>query len=487
MDEPETTYDVCILGAGVAGLNAAFVASQYLTRTARILVLDRHHGPGGMWNDTYSYVRLHQPHPIFTAGDIRWTLGREPGYLATRDEVLAHLRHCYDVISARTDIDARWAWEFVAHEEDGNGVTITARDPEGRPHVFRAARFIKALGFDVEVNEPLPLSSRHVRSVAPQHLDEDGPLAGGDDAPVWVVGSGKTAIDTAHALITRRPGRHVGLVTGTGTYFFNRDKTYVEGARRWWGGIRPNLLFTRIADRFDGTNVDEVVAWCSSEYGVTPLASAANNAFGILSEAEAATVRVGLTEVVTDHLVDVVDEDAGPALVLRSGARHPVAAGSWVVNCTGYLNPREVEHDPYLSPGGRVLSINSSSMTLGFSSVAGYYMTHLFFLGKLAGAPLYALDFHASRTRTPNAAPPLVAALILHNLSVIIERVPAKVLQDCGLDFDRWYPAPRRLAGQLRFLATHKRDRNRYRAALDAYSSTTGVRCAPLAPASAPA
>lgn len=483
MDEPETTYDVCILGAGISGLNAAFVASEYLPRTGRILLLDRHAGPGGMWNDAYPYVRLHQPHPVFTAGNIPWTLGREPSYLPTRDEVLTHLRHCYDVIASRIDVDARWGWDFLSHAEDASGVTVVARGPDGTSHRFRADRFIHAVGFDVEVIDPLPLTSRQVRSVAPQHVEAEGPLGVGDDAPVWIIGSGKTAIDTAHTIITRQPGREVGLVTGSGTYFFNRDLVYVEGARRWFGGTRPNLMFTRIANRFDGTNVDEVVGVCRDEYGVTPLDSAAHNAFGILSAAEADTVRAGLSHVIGDHLVDVVDRDAGPEMVLRSGERRPVPAGSWVVNCTGYLNPRDVDHEPYTSASGRVLSINSSSMTLGFSSVAGYYMTHLMFLGKLADAPLYALDFHASRTRTPSAAPPIISALILHNLSLVIERVPTKVLQDCGLDFDRWYPAPRRLAGQLRFLATHKRDRARYRAALDAYSARTGVRCGPLAPA----
>jgi len=43
-----------------------------------------------MWVDTYPYVRLHQPHPMFTAGNIKWTLGRDRSYLATQGEVLDH-------------------------------------------------------------------------------------------------------------------------------------------------------------------------------------------------------------------------------------------------------------------------------------------------------------------------------------------------------------------------------------------------------------
>src|SRR5579872_6246359 len=126
MGEPDQ-FDLCIVGAGYAGLNAAFVASEYLPTTARVLVLDKHHQAGGMWNDAYSYVRLHQPYRMFTAGNIAWTLKRERSYLATRDEVTAHLRHCLDVISKRFDVDARWSWEYLNHSEDGSSVVVTAR------------------------------------------------------------------------------------------------------------------------------------------------------------------------------------------------------------------------------------------------------------------------------------------------------------------------------------------------------------------------
>ena len=68
--------DVCIVGAGIAGLNALFVASQYLSRDQKVVLVDRRERVGGMWVDTYPYVRLHQPHPMFTAGNIKWTSAR---------------------------------------------------------------------------------------------------------------------------------------------------------------------------------------------------------------------------------------------------------------------------------------------------------------------------------------------------------------------------------------------------------------------------
>ncbi|HWS94142.1 MAG TPA: NAD(P)-binding protein [Mycobacterium sp.] len=67
---PVKTCDVCIVGAGIAGLNALFAASRYLSRDQKVILIDRRARAGGMWVDVYSYVRLHQPHPMFTAGNI---------------------------------------------------------------------------------------------------------------------------------------------------------------------------------------------------------------------------------------------------------------------------------------------------------------------------------------------------------------------------------------------------------------------------------
>ena len=83
-DTAVESCDVCIVGAGIAGLNALFVASRYLSSDQKVILIDRRPRVGGMWVDTYPYVRLHQPHPMFTAGNIKWTLGA--GSLAPGDE-----------------------------------------------------------------------------------------------------------------------------------------------------------------------------------------------------------------------------------------------------------------------------------------------------------------------------------------------------------------------------------------------------------------
>ena len=108
--------DVCIVGAGLAGLNALFVASRYLARDQKVILVDRRERVGGMWVDTYPYVRLHQPHPMFTAGNIEWTLGQDRSYLATKGEVLDHLEHCLNVIKQRVQVDELFGWVMESDE-----------------------------------------------------------------------------------------------------------------------------------------------------------------------------------------------------------------------------------------------------------------------------------------------------------------------------------------------------------------------------------
>ena len=109
--------DLCIIGAGIAGLNALFVASQYLKKTDRVVIIDRNSGPGGMWNDVYDYCQLHAPHPGFTVGDIEWTLPKPTHYLATGAEVKAHLAHCLDVMRAKVNLEELFGHTVTACDE----------------------------------------------------------------------------------------------------------------------------------------------------------------------------------------------------------------------------------------------------------------------------------------------------------------------------------------------------------------------------------
>ena len=80
----------------------------------------------------------------------------------------------------------------------------------------------------------LEISSARVQSVSPDYCDVRSGDMRDSDTPVWVIGGGKTAMDTAHTLITHYPGREVNLVAGRGTFFTTRDRLFATGSRRWW-------------------------------------------------------------------------------------------------------------------------------------------------------------------------------------------------------------------------------------------------------------
>lgn len=472
--------DVCIVGAGLAGLNALFVASRYLGRDQKIVLIDRRTRVGGMWVDTYPYVRLHQPHPMFTAGNIEWTLNQKRSHLADRGEILDHFAHCIDEISKRVTVDERYGWSLESDEETADGVRVTCRTANGETRVITATRLIKAYGFRVTPNEPLEVTSTRVHTVSPNSCDVRSGEISRSNTPVWVIGGGKTAMDTAHALITCYPGRQVNLLAGSGTLFSNRDRFFPRGVHRWWGGTSLSALASELSRRFDGTNEDDVTAWFRGRYGLSLTPDTRNFLLGVLSESERQRIATGLNDVIMDHFVDAVDRNGSTDLLLRSGARKSIEPGSWIVNCTGYVTKGEHPYEPYMSVGGATLSIQMRSATMHFSSYAGYFLTHLLFLDKLQEIPLYELDLQDLWSKSKPVLPYAMFVLAQYNLGLMADTVPGKVFNECGLDFDRWYPWHRRMTGVARFMLTHRRERDHQRRALQTVGDRFDVRCGRL-------
>ncbi len=464
----------------MAGLNALFVASQYLAGDQKVILVDRRERVGGMWVDTYPYVRLHQPHPMFTAGNIEWTLGKDRSYLATKGEVLDHFEHCLEVIKQRVRVDEFFGWAVESHDEADGIVRITCRSSDGkRAVVVEAKRLIKAYGFQTKPNEPFEISSERILSVSPDFCDMRCGEMRASDTPVWIIGGGKTAMDTAHALITEYPGREVNLVAGSGTYFLNRDLLLPTGARRWWRGKSFSSLGSDVTRRFDGTNETDVKNWFRNTYGTWLTPETGNFLLGLLSEAENKTIAAGLNDVIMDHLEDVVDRNGSTDLVFRSGSAKAIQPGSWIVNCTGYFKSDDRPYEPYVSRSRAVLSIQPRSITLQLTSLMGYFMTHVLMLGKIRDIPLYELDAMDLRNKSDAAFPFTLFTLALHNISLISESVPNQVFSQCGIDVNRWYPLPRRMVDTARFMLTHRRDRERRRQVLD-MRDRFDVRCGPL-------
>lgn len=475
-----TTADLCVIGSGIAALNAVAVASTYLERGQRIVLIERRGRSGGMWVDTYPFVRLHQPHRLFTAGSIGWESRRPPAHLATRDEVLDHFTHVVDVVRRRVDLEEYYGWEFESHAERGGRVLVRARGAGGRELVVDTARLIKAFGIEVGPDLPLPVSSNRVRSITPTSLEAHRDELLRSDEPIWIAGGGKTAMDTAHRLITTMPGREVNMLTGAGTFFSLRDRTFPTGRARWRPRATSNMLNVEMARRFDGTNEDAVRRWLHANYGISLVPNPQNYFFGLLSGAENATIAGGLKAVVPDYFADVQDRGDRTDLILRSGETRELPAGTWLVNCTGFIKPTDRPYEPYTSPSGAVLTISLRSITALLSSFMSYFMTHMMFCEQLATTPLYELDYSELARVAKPVAPYVVAAQTQYNVSLMSDLLPPKAFLGCALDFDRWYPLPHRVAAIVAYTVRHKRNRPGYQRALDTARCRFDVRCGPL-------
>ncbi len=433
--------------------------------------------------NTYPYVRLHQPHPFFTAADIKWTMGADRAYLAAKDEVLDHFSHCVDVVKGRVGLDEWLGTELLSHEAGKETIRLTCRSADGTPRLAETKRLIKAPGLAVEPNQPLALSSDRVHSVSPDFCDVRTGEIAESSAPVWVIGGGKTAMDTAHALIKAHPGREVNILAGSGTFFGCRDKLFPTGARRWWGGRRGVPLFLEWSRRFDGTNERGAMDWYRSTVGVTPTDGARNFVFGLLSEAEARTIRSGVTDMVGDHLIDAVDRGGEVELLLRSGATRQIKPGSWLVNCTGYVFNEHSEHppyEPYVSRDGNVGVISTRSAIALLTSFGGYYLAHLMMLGQLGELPLYQLDGDELARQSREAWACAAVTTHLYNTSLIADNAPREVLSQNRLNLDRWYPSHRYIFGAVQFTRAYRREREHWRRALDRVQERFDVQCSPI-------
>lgn len=291
----EETSELIIIGGGIAGLNALTVASGYLSPGDRVVLVDSRPRAGGMWVDTYDFVRLHQPYVIFTAGNIPWQLGKPASHLATRDEVLDHLGHCMEVARSKVDLEERFGWEYVEHDESAGVVEVTLRDSQGNYETLKARRLIKARGNGVLPSSPLPVPGQTVRSTTPEALSDLISGHPADSGPVWIVGSGKTAMDVALMLRRECPGRELNMLAGSGTMFSRRETFFPTGSRRWYGGTRINAMLREAALHFDGTNERDVASWFADTYGISPSAESASFFGAYLSDGECGAVRESLS------------------------------------------------------------------------------------------------------------------------------------------------------------------------------------------------
>ncbi|MEM7032814.1 MAG: hypothetical protein AAF629_24915 [Chloroflexota bacterium] len=161
------------------------------------------------------------------------------------------------------------------------------------------------------------------------------------DKPIYIVGGGKTAMDTVFQFAKKFPDKTIHMLVGKGTAFFNRNKIFPKGLKRYVGGILMTDVIIDLSMKFNGVNEAETFDYFMEEYALSLDADAQHNFAGIMSEEEMGVISNKVNTIHHDYLEDVIDYNGSPAMRLRSGELIPVEKGSWFINCTGFWSKKK--------------------------------------------------------------------------------------------------------------------------------------------------
>ncbi|MEM6430682.1 MAG: NAD(P)-binding protein [Deinococcota bacterium] len=479
--QQERPWDLIVVGAGIGGLNALYVATEYLPKDARVLLIDKRKQVGGMWHSTYNHVRLHQPYQSFTAGDIEWKLGKDPAHLANRFEVLEHLRHCLEVIRQRCELHTMFGSAYERHEEavDEQGAPMARVyvNAHGQRVELSTKRFIKALGFNAQPHKPLAVSTDKVRSITPESWDYLGEAMTADQKPIYIIGGGKTGADAAYHAAKRYPGRAIHMISGSGNSFFNRDKIFPTGAKRYVSGTSIIGTIIDLALHYDGINEREVYEYSVERYGLAfEGIETSGSIFGLLSPEEKRVIDEHV-QVRNGYFKDVLETENGElVMTFRDGEQQVIEAGSWIVNCKSILLQKESELEPCLSSNGAILSITQSAALAFLTSVSGYLLTHLWMRGKLADTPLWLMDLRGLRQTDKWNFLVTGSAQVAYNVLTTMDKLDMKTMMRCLPAGDNWYPTYRTLWMFGKLLVRKDRVLRQFRGALERFEARHPVR-----------
>ncbi len=252
MEHLQTDY--LIIGSGAVGM--AFVDTMLAESEARFIMVDRHHMPGGHWNDAYPFVRLHQPSAFYgvaskALGSNRIDkAGSNQGFyeLASGAETLAYFDQVmreHFLPSGRVPYYPMCDWTGGTDFKSlVSGETYT---------VDVSKRVVNSTFFQTSV------PSTHVRKftqddgvacIAPNSLPRFAP----DYKNFTIIGGGKTAMDTGVWLLDHgvTPDR-ITWVCPRASWLINRDTTQpgADFFQSSIGGFAAQLEASAVATSVD--------------------------------------------------------------------------------------------------------------------------------------------------------------------------------------------------------------------------------------------
>lgn len=197
------TVDYVIIGAGAMGM--AFADTLVSDSNYTMAIIDRYDSPGGHWNLSYPFVRLHGPSSIYGVNSRPMPSDNAPAgtHLASRHEILDY----YDRVMHETLLASDRVSYLPLHEvtgQEAGSTTVQARSlmTGAVTEIVATRRIVDATYMNITV----PAMNQRGYEVDPGvsliPVSELSQLSAGPDRFV-VVGAGKTGMDACIWLLNR--------------------------------------------------------------------------------------------------------------------------------------------------------------------------------------------------------------------------------------------------------------------------------------------
>ena len=331
---PNIETDYFVTGAG--GSAMAFV-DTLLTESpeARVVMVDRHHRPGGHWNDAYPFVRLHQPAAWYGVASRELTdwsrelSGVNEGMLslASGAEVLAHFE---GVMKQRFVGSGRVKWFPKCEHVSSDGHTHRFRSLlTGEENTVHARKWVNATHAKTEVPSTHPPKYRvaaHVTCVPCNEL----PKVTRPYAHYTVVGSGKTGMDACIWLLENGvPHERIRWIMPRDAWMMDRAN-FQPGPEGWRRYFDNNLAqFDAICAAKDSRDLFQRLEAAGALMRIDPSVEPTTYRCAIVSRGELAQLR-RIGDIVRLGRVRAIE----PERIVLDGGEVPAQPGTLYIDCT---------------------------------------------------------------------------------------------------------------------------------------------------------
>lgn len=212
--------DYLVVGAGATGM--AFVDELIAqSKTVRVIIVDKRDGPGGHWNNAYSFVTLHQPADFY--GVNSECLENHPGDFASKEQIVSYYKRVMDKLC-----DTGRVQFFPGCVYEGDGVFHRLNDSAEKFHVTVHRRVVDATYSNVRIPAEHTPAFEIDPAVSCVPLNALSTL----DTP-WeqyvVIGAGKTGIDAILELLRQQiDPDQISWIISHDPWLINRDVMKTE-------------------------------------------------------------------------------------------------------------------------------------------------------------------------------------------------------------------------------------------------------------------